>query len=258
MPFAFAGGKDYFCKVKAKDPAFRFKQFSLRQERSAMKIGTAGVLLGAWCDIPRADAAIWDAGCGTGLIALMMAQRCDARITGIEIDPEAAAEAAENATRSPWGSRVEIVCGNITEIASALPRPDLIVSNPPYFNTTLQSPEQRRASARHEGSLSYESLTETAAEYLAEKGKLCLIAPADRFCEIEESIYMHKLNIQRICTVKAKENAGRTRVMLTAGREAAEIEKEELAIRDSHGNYTSDYIELTKNFYTGIKDHVGI
>ncbi len=258
MPFAFAGGKDYFCKVKAKDPAFRFKQFSLRQERSAMKIGTDGVLLGAWCDIPRADAAIWDAGCGTGLIALMMAQRCDARITGIEIDPEAAAEAAENATRSPWGSRVEIVCGNITEIASALPRPDLIVSNPPYFNTTLQSPEQRRASARHEGSLSYESLTETAAEYLAEKGKLCLIAPADRFCEIEESIYMHKLNIQRICTVKAKENAGRTRVMLTAGREAAEIEKEELAIRDSHGNYTSDYIELTKNFYTGIKDHVGI
>jgi len=224
-----------------------------------MKIGTDGVLLGAWCDTPHADATIWDAGCGTGLIALMMAQRCNARITGIEIDPEAAEEAAENATQSPWSNRVKIVCGNVTEIASALPRPDLIVSNPPYFNTTLQSPEQRRASARHEGLLSYESLIETAAEYLAEKGKLCLIAPADRFGEIEESIYIHRLNIQRICTVKAKENAGHTRVMLTAGREAAEIKKEELTIRDSCGNYTYKYIELTKNFYTGgIQDHVGI
>ena len=115
---------------------FKFKQFTIRQENCAMKVGTDGCLLGGWFDCSRSK-RILDAGCGSGLIAIMAAQRCNAEITGVEIDADAAAQAAENAAASPWGSRINILNADVLQFAPTAPF-DSIVCNPPYFANSLR------------------------------------------------------------------------------------------------------------------------
>ena len=177
---------------------FQFKQFTVRHERCAMKVGTDGVLLGAWAPVEGVG-RILDVGTGTGLVALQLAQRtASARITAIEIDPDAAAQAGENVAASPWSDRIEVVCGDFAtfrQIAtfdtfatpSLVAKPtvaeeegyDLIVSNPPYFTEALQCPDPRRCTARHTATLDYALLFRRGAALLAPGGELALIFPAD-------------------------------------------------------------------------------
>lgn len=227
------------------------KQFDLHQARSAMKTGTDGVLLGAWCRLP-ASGNVWDAGTGTGLIALMAAQRSGCRITGIEIDRDAAEEAALNVRQSPWSDRVEIVNGDVQTEAESLPCPDVIVSNPPFFKTALKSPDERRMEARHGNTLTVETLIALAAKTLSSHGIMSLIAPIDRLDDIEEQAAMQRLNVQRVCMVKSAVHKSAIRVMVQMGRDLTAIEREELSIRDSEGNYTPEYRKLTEDFYTHI------
>lgn len=239
----------YFCTVK--EMIFHMKQFDLRQERSAMKTGTDGVLLGAWCRLPE-EGTVLDIGTGTGLIALMTAQRSQCSITGIEIDPTTAEEATMNAASSPWSERVRILAGDAMKVAEGLPCPDVIVSNPPFFKTTLRSPDARRSEARHGDTLTVDSLIELAAERLAPHGQLSLIAPADRLDDIEMQAAMLRLNMQRICMVKSAAHKPAIRVMVQMGRDLTAIERSEMAIRDAAGEYTPEYRKLTNEFYTHI------
>ena len=138
---------------------FQFKQFTVFHDRCAMKVGTDGVLLGAWTRTGQ-GCSILDIGTGTGLIALILAQRIpDARITAVELDREAALQAAENVRNSPWAARIEVVEADIRQYATRVSHPfDIIVSNPPFFNSSLHSPSEARTQARHTDSLSYAEL----------------------------------------------------------------------------------------------------
>ena len=140
-------------------PFFQFKQFTVWHDKCAMKVGTDGVLLGAWTPV-ESSARILDIGTGTGLVALMLAQRCSASVIALEIDGKAAQQAAENITRSPWGSRIEVVCQDFRLYSNKNNslKYDTIVSNPPYFTDSLKCPDSQRNTARHNDNLSYEEL----------------------------------------------------------------------------------------------------
>lgn len=147
---------------------FRFKQFAVRQKRSPMKVGTDGVLLGAWAEIRTADRRILDIGTGTGLIALMMAQRApEARITGIDIID--VSEARENAEASPWNDRLTFERTSVQKFESPEPF-DLILSNPPFFVDSLTCPDNGRTTARHTVTLPYEDLCDAVVRLWLRKG----------------------------------------------------------------------------------------
>ena len=149
---------------------FRFKHFSVEQNRCAMKVGTDGVLLGAWVPVRDTDRRVLDIGTGTGLIALMLAQRtAGARITALDVDPACAEQARENADASPWGGRIETVCAPV-QAFGAEPF-DLIVSNPPFYDNSLPSPDAARTTARHTASLPFAELLDAVGRLLAPEGR---------------------------------------------------------------------------------------
>lgn len=149
-------------------PFFQFKQFTVWHDKCAMKVGTDGVLLGAWTPV-ESSARILDIGTGTGLVALMLAQRCSASVIALEIDETAAQQAAENITRSPWGNRIEVVCQDFRLYSNKNNslKYDTIVSNPPYFTDSLKCPDSQRNTARHNDNLSYEELLKGVSNLLS-------------------------------------------------------------------------------------------
>lgn len=156
---------------------FRFKQFSIRQDTTPMKVGTDGVLLGAWVSVRPSDRRILDIGTGTGLIALMLAQRApQARIVGLDI--EEVVEARANADASPWASRIEMRQCPVQEFSASGPF-DLIVSNPPFFVDSLLCPDAGRTTARHAVRLPFGELRDAAVRLLAPGGRFAVILPAD-------------------------------------------------------------------------------
>lgn len=236
---------------------FRFKQFTISQDRCGMKVGTDGVLLGAWAEpyihiTPQPNKRILDIGTGTGLIALMMAQRnSNAQITGIEIDAEAAAQAAENCKASPWADRINIVHGRIQDYYPPT-RFDLIVSNPPYFINSLKSPDSQRAVARNADSLPIEELMKASARLLSQDGRLAVIVPVETYKEVERyaAIYGFFPTIRTaVHTTKEKPikrvliEYSLTRPQLTLYNEVC------LFSQTSPSEYSSWYKELTKDFY---------
>ena len=182
---------------------FEFKRFTIRQERCAMKVGTDGTLLGAWAEIPLGLGIprILDLGTGTGLIALMMAQRYpEAEITGIDIDPEAVAQAQENVAASPFASRITIIQSDACDF-EAEPF-DAIVVNPPYFVDALACPDDQRTTARHAVSLSYAALMDSAWRLLQDEGTLSVVIPADCRSQMESEARLRGFFLSRRCWVK--------------------------------------------------------
>ena len=183
---------------KAVEP-FRFRQFAVAHDRCAMRVNTDAVLLGAWCPLPdeAPEPRILDIGTGSGVIALMLAQRCPAaRITAIDIDEPSALQARENFLASPWPDRLTAQHISLQELASRNPRSprkprkprqprfDLILSNPPYFRNALRNPDPRRSDARHTDTLSFDDLCRCSATLLSDDGTLALVLPADAEAEI--------------------------------------------------------------------------
>ncbi|MBN1951826.1 MAG: methyltransferase [Bacteroidales bacterium] len=167
------------------NPYFRFKQFTILQDKCAMKVGTDGVLLGAW--VATGDARrILDIGTGTGLIALMLAQRSGADIHAVEIDPGAAEQAGENFRNSPWAVRLKILRQDFLEFVHHAEPYDLIVSNPPYFRNSLKAPDPSRATARHDHQLDLDGLLSGAASLLNPNGRVGLVYPAAEMQRVEE------------------------------------------------------------------------
>lgn len=189
-----------------RESVFRFKQFEVNNSCAAMKVGTDAVLLGAWVDVAGVKSVL-DAGTGTGLLALMVAQRApEAMITAVEIDGAAAREAQLNAAMSPWSDRIRVVEDDFMKYTHD-GGVDLIVSNPPYFATTLKSPDEKRAMARHGDVFTVETLISRAAGMLSERGRLCFISPSDREDDILVGAAFAGLNLARRVKVFTKQAA---------------------------------------------------
>lgn len=230
---------------------FDFKQFSLYDTHCAMKIGTDAVLLGSWVSIPL-KAEILDAGCGSGILALMAAQRSPtSRIIAIDIDPAACDDARRNVAASPWQERIEVRCCDLTEGLPPLGSPRLILSNPPFFHEELRSGDRARALARHGEGFDVRMLIELCYNRLTSAcDSVAFISPADREGEIEFLLELKRLSVYRKTHVYSREGKAPYRILWQAGCDAAlRPQKDVLTIRDKDNNYTSDYIQLTSEFY---------
>ncbi len=227
---------------------FKFKQFTIYQDRCAMKVGTDGVLLGAWADVSSAH-SILDIGTGTGLISIMLAQRCMAEITAIEIDEEAAQQATENIAASKWKDRITVVNRALQEFSIDASF-DHIVSNPPYFNQALKSPEQKRTTARHTESLSYHDLLAGVNHYLQEDGIFSIILPfseKDRFYQLAEAEQLYPC---RETIIYSTPDSQPKRFMAEFQRKKTDFEPHSLII-EAYGRhqYSEAYKKLTEDFY---------
>lgn len=214
-----------------------------------MKVGTDGVLIGAWADVENIKSVL-DIGCGTGLISLMIAQRCNAVITGVEIDNLAADECKYNFDNSPWKDQLSLIHADFNSLQNNEQKFDLIISNPPFFTNGITAPDKSRAIARHCETLNYASLIAFATKHLSETGKLAFIAPADKNDEIVNAITRNDLHIVRqtdIFSKPSKDVAVRT-LWEISPKEQEKINFS-LYIRNDDNTYHNDYINLTKDFY---------
>ena len=231
---------------------FQFKQFSVNQDQTAMKIGTDGVLLGAWTPIDNNPKSVLDIGTGTGIIALMLAQRCDTeQIDALEIDENAYEQAVENFEGSPWGDRLFCFHAGLDEfIDDPEDEYDLIVSNPPFFSEDYRSANEQRDLARFQEAMPFEELVEAADLLLSENGIFSVIIPfneEDRFIELCAEVELFPIKVTR---VKGAQNTKIVRSLLAFKRyELSVLTADELVIEISRHEYTAEYIALTKDFY---------
>lgn len=227
---------------------FRFKQFRVQHQKSTMKVGTDAVLIGAWTEVGTAQ-RILDIGTGCGIIALMLAQQSqNSKVIGIDIDQNSVKEALANAENSPWIKRIQIEQCGLQDYEPDQPF-DLIVSNPPFFNEGTASPEEKRATARHTISLSFKSLMQHANRLLNKTGRLSIIIPADNCIEVIRLAKENSLYINRIMEFRSKEHRPIERSLMMFSRIYTDVEKESLVHYNSDGEWTHEYIGLTKDFY---------
>lgn len=226
---------------------FKFKQFSLSQQKSAMKIGTDGVLLGAWSSAQNPK-SILDVGSGTGLIGLMLAQRFkEAEITGIDNDPDAFEETKFNYANSPFSERCSVVFSSLQNFETTK-KFDLIVSNPPFFIPT-HSDGSSRSRARQQSELNFEDLIEGCHQLMNINSRCAFIIPFEGEKKLTEIAENFSLYPEKICRVKGNQTAKYKRSLIQFSAEKSEIKSEELIIEISRNIYTPDYIYLTKDFY---------
>ena len=219
--------------------SFRFKQFTIQDDRCAMKVGTDGVLLGAWC--PKGT-RILDVGTGSGLIARMLMQRYpEAEVEGIDIDEAAVEQARENG--------VKAYCSSLQNWQGSY---DLIVSNPPYFQNSLKNPDKGREMARHTDTLSYAELIQHSARLLQEGGRLALILPAEAENEMREIAARYSLYCTRATRVYSKETKPVRRVLLSFVMTTVrndDMATDTLVLEDEKGGRSLPYQELCRDFY---------
>lgn len=232
---------------------FRFKQFSVIQEKSAMKVGTDGVLLGAWTDSECCANRILDIGTGTGVIALMLAQKFpSAVIDAIEIDHDAAEEAALNVANSPWADRIKVTETSL-EHFSAPSIYNLIVCNPPFYNATLKPDDKARAMARHSDSLEFKDVTTFADQHLCHDGHLAVIYPTNNEENIMLGVAASSLKLQKVCDICTKVGKPCKRRMILLGKTCGNgVIRETLNIRNADGDYSDEYRNLTRDFYLSL------
>lgn len=233
---------------------FQFKEFTVHQDKTAMKIGTDAVLLGAWCDLGEYPDTMLDVGSGTGVISLMLAQRSDAMtIDAVEVDESAYEQTVENFEQSAWGDR--LFCYNasfvefVEEMAEEEEEYDIIISNPPFYTDDYETEYVARNKARFTSSLSFEELVQGVSEILSENGRFSTIIP---FKEEENFIKLakkHNLYLNRVCRVKGNPMSEIKRSLLEFSFTEATVQEEELIIETKRHQYTDAYINLTKDFY---------
>lgn len=242
---------------------FRFKRFDVLNERSAMKVNTDGVLLGAVTEVFPGDRYVLDIGTGTGVIALMLAQKLAVQgeefaVLGIDMDGPSAAEAAMNFSSSPWSTHLEAFETSLQEYSrssqDAERKPDLIVSNPPFFDNSLTAPEARRNAARHTGdTLSYREILEYASACLAPGGRVSLILPAGAEAELLRYARMCGFFPWRILRIRSKEGKPFSRIIVRFRRRQpgvapSESEESVLELLDKEGKRTSQYASLVSDY----------
>ena len=241
---------------------FRFKRFDVVNERSAMKVNTDGVLLGAAMTICPSDRRALDIGTGTGTIALMAAQRLSdmtveqqksddpcVEVHAIDIDEPSATEAAANFANSPWTDSLTVYHTSLDDFAPSVEY-DLIFSNPPYFEDSLTAPDQRKSTARHTSDgLSYRDIFEFATKHLASQGRVSFVLPADQednLCRYARMCGFHLFRILRIRTVPRKSPS---RIIAEFSRQRTTQPEDSILTIQNEGQYTQEYLSLTKDFY---------
>ena len=230
------------------NPYFAFKQFTVRHDRCAMKVGTDGVLLGAWTDLSHSR-RILDIGTGTGLIALMLAQRCmDARITAIDLDSAAVEQAQENIQASPWKDRIEALQ---QDICTYPPNGtfDTIVSNPPYFIDSLKCPDGQRNTARHTDTLDADRLIGKVSELLTSDGRFSIILPAEQTEDLIRVAGEKGLHPSRQTWVITRPGLSPKRILMEFRKIPVTLQPDELVIELERHVYSEEYIALTQEFY---------
>ncbi|WP_372947305.1 tRNA1(Val) (adenine(37)-N6)-methyltransferase [Mariniphaga sp.] len=231
---------------------FQFKQFKVIQEQTAMKVGTDGVLLGSWVDVSEAE-TILDIGAGTGIISIMLAQRSkiNTKITGIEIENNAADEASLNATNSPWSEKITILNKSLQQFQQhCTEKFDLIVSNPPFFSNSQKSKCEYLAMAKHNHLLPLTELVEKSVKLMSSVGKLAVILPVNEAKKIIQLAKKEGLYLLRETEVRPNGLKPPHRYLLEFGKNPGTAEKEILLIHSSESNsYTEKYKFLTRDFY---------
>jgi tRNA1Val (adenine37-N6)-methyltransferase len=231
---------------------FQFKKFTIQQDKTAMKVGTDGVLLGAWTPLDNNPFSILDIGAGTGLVALMLAQRSSAQqIDALEIDENAYEQATNNFENSPWNDRLFCFHAALDEfVEEPEEQYDLIVSNPPFYTEDYVSGNEQRDQARFSDAMPFEELIEAAALLLSENGILSVIIPYKeeaRFVALAKESDLFPVKITR---VKGTPTTEIKRSLLVFSRnEAKDFPVDELVIETARHQYTPEYIGLTKDFY---------
>lgn len=235
-------------------PDFRFKQFTIRHDRSAMKVGTDGVLLGAWAgsnfNTISTPFRILDVGTGTGLIALMMAQRFPAaNIVGIDIDEASLEQAKENVESTPFKTRISIEKQDFSDINSFSRQFDLIVSNPPFYTEDTLGGNQARDKARHTTSLPFEILVENATKLLTEEGLFSVIIPHQSAADFISICVANRLYLTRRLNIRSTERKSFNRVLLEFSTKMQPSETNTLTLYDANNNRSPEYAQLTQDFY---------
>lgn len=231
---------------------FSFKQFSVEQDRCAMKVGTDAVVLGAWCPIDNNPFSILDIGTGTGIIALMLAQRSSAeQIDALEIDEDAYEQAVDNFENSPWSDRLFCFHAGLDEfVEEPEDEYDIIISNPPFFSEDYKTENSQRDLARFQDAMPFEDLIEAADLLLSENGIFSVIIPykeEERFINLCSNVELFPVKITR---VKGSHTTPVVRSLLAFKRyELPVMTTDELVIEITRHVYTQEYIDLTKDFY---------
>ena len=232
---------------------FQFQRFTIHQDQCAMKVGTDGVLLGAWA---QGGERVLDIGTGTGVIALMMAQRyAEAHVVAVDIDEAAVRQARQNADASPFGDRVEVVLSSIQDYATSCSLSfgegrcevpahfDSIVCNPPFFVDSLKAPDQQRSLARHADTLPFAELMRAAYRLLSDDGELSLVIPFDYRRRLDDEAFLCGFFPSRVCAVRTKSSKPVRRYLLAYRKRPCPCHHDELTIGDAR------YQQLTRDFY---------
>lgn len=227
---------------------FSFKQFTIHHDRCAMKVGTDGVLLGAWTQMENSRRVL-DIGTGTGLIALMLAQRnSDCCITAIDIDSGAVEQARENIQASPWKNRVVALLQDVRSFQTDQLF-DTIVTNPPYFVNSMKCPDEQRNTARHTDTLDMMSLIGQVAVLLASNGRFSIVIPSEQLGLLVQTAERVGLYLSRRTDVITRPGIPPKRVLLEFVRKQVPLLADELVVELARHCYSKEYISLTKEFY---------
>lgn len=230
---------------------FQFKKFTINQDRCAMKVGTDGVLLGAWCPIENNPFSILDIGAGTGILSLILAQRSNAvQIDAIEIDENAFEQCVENFESSPWGDKLFCFHASLDEfVEEPEDAYDLIISNPPFYTEDYKTENEQRDLARFSDALPFKDLVEAANLLLSENGIFAVIITfkeEEKFIALAKDFELHPFKITR---VKGTPTTEIKRSLLAFSKTQKQTLINELIIETARHQYTEEYIDLTKDFY---------
>ena len=233
---------------------FYFKEFTIDQDKTAMKVGTDAVLLGAWCSLETCPDTILDVGSGTGLVSLMMAQRSDAEtIDAVEIDPNAYEQNVANFEKSDWSDRLFCYHCSYQDFSEEMKEEDeeydLIISNPPFYNDNFETNDTSRNTARFTSALSFKELLESTSKILSDSGVFTIIIPFKEEVTFVSLAGKYKLFLNRVCRVIGTDNSETKRSMLEFSFHLKELEETTIVIEKGRHEYTKEYVSLTKDFY---------
>ncbi len=235
---------------------FQFKQFTIHQDKCAMKVTTDGCLFGAWvAEIIKNEKLIskncLDIGTGTGLLALMVAQKNNCRIDAVEIDKESAEQAASNAAASPWSDRINVIHADILKVV--LPGSyDMIISNPPFYENELKGDDPKKNTAHHDEGLLLPELLNVIKQQLTPGGRFFLMLPYKRNEEVKELLLKQQVHIRRLVFVKPSSNHSFIRIFIEGALlndEAGGTSIDEICIKEETSLYSSAFTQLLKEYY---------
>jgi tRNA1Val (adenine37-N6)-methyltransferase len=232
---------------------FHFKPFTINQDKCAMKVGTDAVLLGSWIK-PKNASNILDIGTGTGVIALMLAQKSDSHIDAIDIDESAYTQAKENFLTSPWKDRLNCLHQSLQDFSCSTNFTyDLIAANPPYFHQASKPLIPSRTNARHSECLTFDDLAACVKKLLKPGGRFCVILPSKEGMVFLDKAQRLELFCHHLVRVKTKADRDEKRLIMEFGFQFGLLTEEEIIIHEEDGSFTPEYIELTSDYYFQLK-----